>query len=158
MLLFPLVHLAFYVRVRDNFVGLIKEIIRAKGHPNITGRHETTIEVTRDPEISPRADCIIGVMADKAVKHISPELKEHLLAGGKIEVMISVEDSVFSFEARGSPKLKLLSDKEIVFRKSTYVDERTIAIEATAAAKDVPRPMIEMLKKGKNLLIEIRAL
>ena len=137
---------------------MIKDSIRAKGHPNITGRHETTIEITRDAEISIRADCIIGVMADKAVKHISPELKKHLLAGGKIEAVISVGGSDFSFKARGCPKLILSSDKEIVFRKSTYVDERTIAIEATAAAKDIPRPMIEMLKKGKDVLLEIRAL
>ncbi len=137
---------------------MIKEIIRAKGHPNITGRHETTIEVTRDPEISIRADCVVGVRADKAVKHISPELKKHLLAGGQIEVVLSVEDNEFSFRARGSPELQLLSDKEIVFRKSTYVDERTIAIEATAAAKDIPRLIIEMLKEGKDILLEIIAL
>ncbi len=137
---------------------MIKDVIRAKGHPNITAKHKTTIEVTREATISIRADCIIGVMADKAVKTLSSELKRYLLAGGQIEVVISVGNSEFSFKARGSRKLKLTSDKEIVFRKSNYIDERTIAIGATAAAKDIPRSIIEMLKREEDLLLEIKTL
>jgi len=137
---------------------LVEEIIHARGHPNVTGMHGTTIEITKETEISIRADCIIGIMADKAVKDLCPELKEHLLNGGQIEVVISVGDRRFSFKARGSPKLEFLSEKEMVFRKSTYIDGRTIAIEATAAAKDIPRPIINMLKKGEDLLIKIKAL
>jgi hypothetical protein len=146
------------VKVRDNFVGLIEEIIRARGHPNITGRHGTTLEVTREAEISIRADCIIGIMADKAARHLSPELKRHLKEGGQIEVLISVESTKFSFKAKGSPKLRLSSPKEIVFRKSDYIDDRTVAIRATAAARDIPRYMINMLKEGRDLLIIIRTI
>ncbi len=145
------------MKVRDNFVGLIEEIIRAKGHPNITARHATTLEITRESEISIRADCIIGIMANKAAKHLSLELKRHLMKGGRIEVVISAGSNKFSFKARGSPKLKLSSPKEIVFRKTDYIDDRTIAIKATAAAIDVPRSIIDMLKKGQDLLVIIRA-
>jgi len=137
---------------------LIEEVILAKGHPNITGRHKTTIEVTRETEISIRADCVIGIRANKAVVDLCPELKRHLLSGGQIEVIILVGSERFSFTAYGSPKLKLSSDREIVFRKSSYVDDRTIAIRSTAAAKDVPRSMINLLRRGEDITIKIRAL
>ncbi len=137
---------------------MMEEEIRARGHPNVTGTHRTTLEITRDEEISLRADCVIGVMADKAVKHLNPLLKEHLLKGGEIEVLISVGGEVFPFRARGSPRLTLSSEKEIVFRKSNYVDDRTIAIKSTAAAIDVPRSMIKMLRNEEDLIVKIRAL
>ncbi|MEM4523515.1 MAG: DUF371 domain-containing protein, partial [Archaeoglobaceae archaeon] len=44
--------------------------VRAFGHPNITAKHPSTVEVTKDPEISKRADCVIGVKADKSISDL----------------------------------------------------------------------------------------
>ncbi|MEM2818033.1 MAG: DUF371 domain-containing protein, partial [Archaeoglobaceae archaeon] len=44
--------------------------VSAFGHPNISAKHRTTLEVTKDNEISKRADCIIGVNANKSVSEI----------------------------------------------------------------------------------------
>ncbi|HIP58595.1 MAG TPA: DUF371 domain-containing protein, partial [Archaeoglobus profundus] len=38
----------------------MKEVITAWGHPNITAKHRTTLEITKDEELSIRGDCIIG--------------------------------------------------------------------------------------------------
>ena len=35
-----------------------------RGHPNVTATHDKTIELTRDPEISRRATCVLGVASD----------------------------------------------------------------------------------------------
>ena len=40
------------------------EIVIARGHPNIRATHKTTLEVTKEKELSPRGDCIIGICAD----------------------------------------------------------------------------------------------
>lgn len=41
--------------------------VRFMGHRNITAKHRTTLEITKDEEITRKADCIIGVRADKAI-------------------------------------------------------------------------------------------
>ncbi|MEM2324735.1 MAG: DUF371 domain-containing protein, partial [Archaeoglobaceae archaeon] len=45
---------------------MIFEIL-AFGHSNITAKHRTTFEITKDQEISKRADCVIGVKASKSI-------------------------------------------------------------------------------------------
>ena len=41
------------------------------GHENITARHKTTLEFTKDRDLSLKGDCIIGVKADFSL----PQLK-----------------------------------------------------------------------------------
>ena len=47
------------------------ERIYAWGHENIMCTHRTTIEITRDKNMSKRGDCIIGVNASKACIDLS---------------------------------------------------------------------------------------
>ena len=35
--------------------------IRTKGHKNVSSMHKSTFEITKDLEIGPTAECIIGV-------------------------------------------------------------------------------------------------
>src|SRR5579875_2197601 len=44
---------------------VISDEIVFRGHENVRALHPTTIEITRDNAISMRADCVIGVGADK---------------------------------------------------------------------------------------------
>ena len=41
--------------------------LQAKGHKNVTSHHKSTFEITKDPEIGPTADCIVGTGADKSM-------------------------------------------------------------------------------------------
>ncbi|MCS7144293.1 MAG: DUF371 domain-containing protein [Archaeoglobaceae archaeon] len=133
---------------------MIFEIL-AFGHPNITAKHRTTFEVTKDPEISKRADCVIGVMANKSIAEIPEELKEILKSGAKIEVELSlpdygIKDKIFGF---GDPKLSFKHDKDIVIRKSRFICGRTLLISADKSALDLNREMIELLKDKKTELM-----
>ncbi|HID73268.1 TPA: DUF371 domain-containing protein [Candidatus Micrarchaeota archaeon] len=47
------------------------DVVTARGHPNIRAEHETTFEVTTEPSLTPRGDCIVGVQADKAASDLS---------------------------------------------------------------------------------------
>ena len=49
--------------------------LQAKGHKNVTSHHKSTFEITKDPEIGPTADCIVGTGADKSMLDFPQELK-----------------------------------------------------------------------------------
>jgi hypothetical protein len=49
---------------------------------------------------------------------------------------------------RGHPDLELKSDRSMVARTSTYVDDRTIMVDADAAAADVARDLVRALADG----------
>ncbi|MGC9103496.1 MAG: DUF371 domain-containing protein [Candidatus Methanodesulfokora sp.] len=124
-------------------------VVRFTGHENITARHKTTLEITKDENITRRADCIIGVRADKAVSYIPDWLKSHLLSGGMIEIELVVGGFSLEIHGLGSPDLILSSRREIVVRKSSYIDDRTIAIMADKAAADLPREIVDLLREDK---------
>lgn len=130
---------------------MIEEIL-AYGHPNVSAKHRTTMQVTRDDGISRRADCVIGVRADKSVLNLSGALKKHLMEGGEVLIVISVGDQEFRLYAQGSERLTLSHPEDSVIRKSDYVDERTLAIRATASSHDLPREMIKRLRDSRTQL------
>lgn len=124
-------------------------VVRFRGHENITARHRTTLEITKDEEITRKADCVIGVRADRSAFDLPDWLKSHLLSGGRIEIELVIGGSSFKINGFGSPNLTLRSRREIVVRKSSYIDDRTIAIMADKAAADLPREVVELLRRDK---------
>ena len=46
------------------------------GHENISAKHKTTIEFTKDKEVSRKGDCILGVNADFSFSEIKRLLKK----------------------------------------------------------------------------------
>ncbi len=129
-------------------LGEMKDEIIAWGHENITARHRTTLEVTKEENLTLRGDCIIGVKADKAIRDIDERIKEWLRAGNRIEIEIilpqyGLKDSLVGF---GSRDMTFEHKTDIVVRKSDYVCERTLAIRANKAAKDIDREIVKLLK------------
>ena len=133
------------------------EIVIARGHPNIRATHKTTLEVTKEKELSPRGDCIIGVCADKSVSDLNENLKKWLKLGKSIKIEIVLPDYGIRDEliAVGSPRLTLKHDTDIVVRKSEYVCDRTLAIRSNKAARDIDREIVELLKDHKTELLLI---
>ncbi len=133
------------------------EVIRARGHPNVRATHRTTLEVTKDRELTPRGDCIIGVGADKSVADLSEDLKRWLKSGRAIRVEIVLPDYGLKDEliAFGSSKLTFKHERDVVIRKSDYVCDRTLAIGSNEAARDIDREIVELLKDEKTELILI---
>jgi hypothetical protein len=127
------------------------ESITAYGHPNIKGRHATTLEITKAADVTPKGDCIIAVAADKSMTDFSPTLKE-LIRRDSSKVLLSIEVCGLREEIRGNGdhRLPLTSKEEIVCRKSNFICERTLMVKANKAARDIDRRIIDALRDGQN--------
>ncbi|MEM2005204.1 MAG: DUF371 domain-containing protein [Zestosphaera sp.] len=124
--------------------------MRFKGHANVRATHETTFEITKDLELSPRGDCIIGVGADKALADLNRELREIIRSKDSLVVILIIDELGKRDVVLGSGDLQLeLSDgRRLIVRKSSYVNSSTLAIRATKSAADLNRELIEDLKRG----------
>lgn len=129
-------------------------IIHGKGHPNILSTHKTTIEFTKEEELTKNGDCIVAVSCDKSCRGLSEDFKKELKPGKKIKITIKVGDLKEEIIVYGSKSLILSDKKDIVIRKSDFIDSRTLAIKANKAAIDLDRKLVEKLK-DKNSKIEI---
>ncbi|MCS7130288.1 MAG: DUF371 domain-containing protein [Archaeoglobaceae archaeon] len=129
--------------------------VHAFGHPNITAKHRTTLQVTKEAEISKRADCIIGVKADKSISEIPNEAKIALKKGLKVELDIllpdhDIKETLIGF---GDERLSFTHEEDIVIRKSKFVCGRTLLIRANKSARDLKREILDLLKDKKTELI-----
>ena len=57
----------------------------------------------------------------------------------------------FSIKASGDPRLQLSHEHDIVIRRSDFISDRTLAVQADAAAKDIPREMVNLLRNPKTV-------
>ncbi len=135
---------------------IIEEVV-ARGHENIRATHKTTLEITRERELTPRGDCIIGVCADKSIFDLSPELKSALRRGLRAKVTLYLPDYSLKeeFYGFGCDKLTFTHKTDIVIRKSRFVCNRTLLISATKAARDLNREFVELLKDRKTEIVMI---
>ncbi len=129
----------------------IAETVSAFGHEQILATHKTTLEITKETQLSKRGDCIIAVSADKSMPELSPEFKE-IMRRNHAEITILVEaggvaDIVNAF---GSSKLILKHPTDMVVRKSSYICSRTLAIKADKAARDLSRQLVEKLRSTRE--------
>ena len=129
----------------------ITEVILAFGHANIQATHKSTLEITKEAELSRRGDCIIAVSAHKAMRDLRSEFKENLRKeNAKITMLIEAGDIVEVVNAFGSVRLILTHPTDMVVRKSNYICNRTLAIRADKAACDLSRRLVEKLKNQKQ--------
>jgi hypothetical protein len=129
----------------------VTEIILGYGHENIQATHKTTFEITKEAQLSRRGDCIIAVSANKTMTDFSSEFKENLhKEKAKIIILIEAGDAAEVVNAFGSPRLILTHPTNMVVRKSNYICNRTLAIQADKAACDLPRKLVEKLKNPKQ--------
>ncbi|MEM1565574.1 MAG: DUF371 domain-containing protein [Candidatus Bathyarchaeia archaeon] len=125
----------------------VTEFITAFGHKNIRATHRTTLEITKEKELSVRGDCIVAVSADKGFPDFKPEFRELLRKdGAKVAVAIDVGEIVETVSAFGSSRLVLAHPTDLVVRKSDYVCDRTLAIRADKAACDLSRRFVARLR------------
>lgn len=130
---------------------ILKDEVFANGHKNIAATHLTTLEITKEEHLSRRGDCIIAVAADKSLNDLSEEFKECLRkSSAKLTLTIKANEITAQINAYGSPKLTLTHPSEMVVRKSSYIDDRTLAINADKAAADLPRKLVEKLRNPKQ--------
>ena len=135
---------------------MLGETIHAKGHHNIKATHKTTLQITKDEQISKRADCVIAVSADKSFSDLASEVKTALRANAaKVRLTIWVGHASEVITGFGSIDLKHSDANDMVVRKSAFMSGRTLMIRADKAAADLDRKFVEKLKKPENVIITI---
>ena len=123
--------------------------LQAKGHKNVTSHHKSTFEITKDPEIGPTADCIVGTGADKSMLDFPQELKDKIAnSKSRITVILDTEN--------GHDEIVGFGHEDIVCRTSDYTCSRTLMIKADKAAKDLNQDLIEDLKNDNIMEVTIK--
>lgn len=131
-------------------------VFHAKGHPNVTSTHKSTLEVTMDKEIGIKADCIIGVSSKVKLEDFPPELLEAVKNENKIiKVQLETDNAFDEITGHGHPELTLDHPTDMVCRKSEFKCGRTLMIKSDKAAVDLKRELIDDLKEGKELKVRI---
>jgi hypothetical protein len=127
------------------------EAIVAFGHGNIQAIHPSTLMLTKEKHLTETGDCIIAVGADKAVADLSPKFKEKVKnPNAKLTILIEAGGLTQIIHASGAPKLILTHPTDTVIRKSDYISDRTLAINADKSSLDLPRELVEKLKNPKQ--------
>lgn len=134
------------------------ETIHCRGHKNVTGIHRSTFEITKEPEISKKGTCIIGVSSDKGAKDLSNEFKR-ILADDRSELTTVFEVEGFRFDVRstGSEGITLEHETDIVWRRSAFVCGRTIGIYSDCTATLIPRDIIEKIQGDAEIKVTLTA-
>ena len=137
-------------------MGGMRYTLRARGHPNVSARHRTTLEVTVYPQIGKTADCIIGVSSSDSVSTIPEEIKRAIRdPSARIRLVLRTENGFDEVRGYGHPDLTLDHPTDIVCRRSSYICGRTLMIGADKAACDLSEELVRDLMEGKELTVEI---
>jgi hypothetical protein len=124
----------------------ITEVIIANGHENVLSTNKTTLEITKETHLTKKGNCILAVSANKGLADLNSEFKEALRKdNARLTVTIETGKIIEIVKASGNPQLILTHPTDVVIRKSSYICDRTLAIQADKAAVDVSRKLVEKL-------------
>jgi len=129
---------------------------KAKGHPMVRATHRSTLEITTEDRLTERGDCIIAVSSSIAPSQVPDEIKRMIRKSARIEVLLSCGGILAVVNGQGHESLPLSSDRCFILRKSAYISPETLAIRCDKAAKDIDRRLIEKLREGKELEINVK--
>jgi hypothetical protein len=119
----------------------------ARGHANITAKHPTTLEITKETELTRKGDCIIAVGSTKGMTELSERFRMLCTDNNaRITLEINASKIAETVQGWGSPSLTLTHCKDIVARKSSYITDRTLILGANKAAKDLSRKLVRTLR------------
>jgi hypothetical protein len=140
----------------------LREVVRARGHENVSAEHASTFEVTTDDFLTPAGDCILAIEADRTPADFDPEFVEACRdPAATITATVVVEDGDGTYEdsvtGRGDPELSFESERSAVGRTSDYVDDRTVMLGAEFAAEGFDRDLVDALADGADceLVLEV---
>ncbi len=135
----------------------MEERVRATGHANVSATHQSTFEVSTDDYLTPAGDCILGINADRAPADFDPAFVRACRSSDtRIEARLAIGEQSTSVLGRGHESLTFASDRSLVGRTSDYVDDRTVMVQANAAAADLPRDMVDQLAAGEPLQLALQ--
>ncbi len=125
--------------------------IEFSGHENIRSNHQKTIEITKESNLTPQGDCIVGVNATSSCADLPQELKDKLrISDSKVTFSINVGEHEFVLKGKGHPNLILTHSEDIVIRKCDFICPRTLAVNCDKASDLLPREMVSLLQDPKT--------
>lgn len=134
----------------------MEEVVRARGHENVSAEHASTFEVTTDDWLTPAGDCILAVKADRAPAEFDPAFVEACRdEGAAITATFEADGHTEEVAGRGHPGLTFESERSMVGRTSEYVDERTFVVGAGKAAAGFDREFVEALAAGADVVVTV---
>lgn len=120
------------------------------GHRNVLCSHKSTLEFTKDTDLTHRGDCILGVAASFDAKKVSDYAKTH--TAGRLRITTGTFLDELDFEVNQD----FCSDGEIVIRLGSYSSKRTLGIRATKSAAMVDRRIVRQLQQdGSTAEVEL---
>lgn len=142
--------------IRDKYF-FMEFKIKSNGHKNVSSLHKSTFEITKDPEIGPAADCIIGVDMDDSMLDFPEEFKERIAdSNTKIAVILDTPNGHDEIIGFGHENLSLTHPTDIVCRTSDFTCSRTLMINSSKAARDLDGDLIKDLKNEETLEVTIK--
>ena len=127
-------------------------VFKAWGHRNVKATHKSTLELTRENYLTPRGDCIIGIRSEIGVVHLPDWFKERARSTRSLIILVICARGLCdSVVGRGHPGLSFSDEQRIIVRKSRYVDEKTIMINASKSAKDIRRDLINAIREEAEI-------
>jgi hypothetical protein len=135
----------------------LTERIRCRGHSLVRATHRTTFEVTAEGHLTRQGDCIIGIRADRGAAGLSAEFRR-LLADDRAVLLTTLSAGGFSVEVhgQGSSGMTLTHPTDLVWRRSSFLCPRTVAIHCDRTAATLPRELVVALGEGAELVVEMR--
>jgi len=134
----------------------LETVVRAEGHEHVTAEHSSTLEVTSDDFLTPAGDCILGIEADTVPAEFDDAFVTACQDGGAtITATLESEDDTAVVEGSGHPDLTFENERSHVLRTSDYVDDRTVMVDADAAAGDIDRDLVTALADGADLTLTL---
>lgn len=131
-------------------------VFTCRGHENITALHKTTLEFTKDKELTSRGDCIVGVAADFSFEELRVLVKSSKKMMIRMRVNDFKENQVAELieEIEGEVNPAFCDNNEIVIRLGTFPSKRTLLINANKAAKHLNTNFVRCLKNS-NCVIRV---
>ncbi|MBX0293498.1 DUF371 domain-containing protein [Haloarcula nitratireducens] len=131
-------------------------VVRAQGHEHVSAEHASTLEVTSDDFLTPAGDCILGIEADT----VPADFDEAFVSacrdeGATITAALETDDHSVTVSGSGHPEMTFENERSHVLRTSDYVDDRTVMVDADAAAGDVDRDLVAALADGADLTLTL---
>jgi hypothetical protein len=129
---------------------------QAKGNKNIRASHKTTIELTTDTHVTKKGDCIIGICSTHGLNDLPDEIKKLIqLSSSLIIIILEINKVKVKITGQGSPNLSLSHTNDMVLRKSSFTCSRTLCINCSHGAADLPIEFVDLIKKDTTINVRI---
>jgi hypothetical protein len=128
-------------------------VFTARGHENIEGMHDTTLEITTESNLTLTGTCIVGVCSSLNLSSLGDRIKVLATSPATcINLRLTAGEIVEEVKGYGSPGLTYSNPVSMVIRKSTYECDRTLMVGADKSASELNRTLIEKLG-NRNAII-----